>query len=396
MNILSFVIIAMGLLGMFETASGMSRPQIPPQIRRQVPLTPPSLLDLQRQQERGTLLEQAIKNRQRLGLAVPDNVRVVESLSDNRYAPKRNYAAQSCYHMIDTKDPSRFTFCNADRCTFEDGGYCEHPSGDCYDADGTLILNPKGQSEAGYDNYLSIKWDLCLAADGSPAPPPGEKPYEERIRAGCAYRVGKKIHPYYQGYTGYLMTCDAYQCLFHPGGIAYNRETKLYTDGNGETKTPPVEYFPYLDWTCLDAKKANRVASKYRCSIEVEDDENWGCQVCFVNGKHAYSGCKYIYNERGEQVGARVHIGPALQEQLDELARRRMAKQAAGNFALGGKLVELEILFRKTPVSDAAQGKVAALFEKFFERNDDEAWSDARLNQELAALRQRIQSVIRK
>lgn len=51
--------------------------------------------------------------------------------------------------------------------------------------------------------------------------PSGEKSFDEKIRTGCGYRVGKKINKYLQGMIGYMMTCDAYRCLFHPSAGAY-------------------------------------------------------------------------------------------------------------------------------------------------------------------------------
>ena len=227
--------------------------------------------------------------------------------------------------------------------------------------------------------------------------PRGEKSFDDRITTGCAYRVGK-TDPGYRGYTGYMMTCDAYQCLFHPGAhTSYNRQTKMFTDANGDaTKIPPREYVPYLNWTCLDAKQANRVAAKYRCSIVVEDEENWGCQVCFENRKHHYKKCKYTYNDKGEIVGTRMHIGSALQEQLDELARLRDTLVSEGKQGMLQNMGDLETLFRQTPVSDTVQGKVVAVFQDFFYRKDSAQWSGAQLGKELLVLRNRILTTLKK
>lgn len=357
-----------------------------PPIRR--PLSP---LEIERQHEA------AIKKRQKAGRPVdPKNVHFVRADSSRVYKPGRDYTKQSCYHMQQSSDPEDLMFCDANRCTFPDGGYCEHKTRDCYTADGALILNENGTSQT--EEFLFTKWDLCLEKDGSPVVPKGDKPFDEKIKAGCGYRVGKKIHPYLIGYIGYMMTCDEYRCIFHPGaGLTYNRQKKLFVDNEGnETKVPPSEYYPYLDWKCLSGKQANRVASKYRCSIVVEDGENWGCKVCFQNGKHVYKNCKYHYNEKGEIAGTRVTIIPELLEQLDELTQVRYTLMERNRPDIVRKMGDLEEVFHMTPVSDEKQKRVVALFEDFFERKDEEGWSDARLGQELALLNKRVHSVMRK
>ncbi|GEM_PF-4353107 len=375
-------------------SSTVKRPQQPPPFKPKPMLSP---VELERLKEK--IFEQAIANRKRLGLPVdPERARVIKAEQWQRYVPKRAYTKQSCYHVTDTKDPDEMVFCDANRCTFENGQYCEHRSRDCYDEDGTLILDKNGRSAIDNEQYLFLKSDLCLAKDGSPVPPAGEKPYDKRIQTGCAYRVGKKTHPYYEGYQGYLMTCDASRCLFHPGG-EYNRETKMFTDGIvGETKTPPVEYFPYLEWTCIPPKAANRIAKKYRCSVVSEDEENWGCEVCFENGTHVYRGCKYNYNEKGKIVSARVPISDALAEQLEELARLRwkQMEKDAPNRSVTALITDLEIFFHQTPIADAPQKKIVVLLEDFFNRENDETWSVTKLQSELALLKRRVSLVLKR
>ncbi|MBI4276514.1 hypothetical protein HY629_01600, partial [Candidatus Uhrbacteria bacterium] len=371
--IASFLMVFFASTGFAASSSGMKAPQQPPQhllLPSNKLLSPPEF-ELQKKK----MLEQAIAKRKKLGFPVdPERTRVMKAEEWQHYVPERKYTKQSCYHVAYTKDPDDRVFCNAERCTFANGQYCEQKSRDCYDEDGTLILDEKGLPAIDNEQNLFLKWDLCLTHDGAPQPPPGEKPYDERIQTGCAYRVGKRTHPYYDGYRGYLMTCDAGRCLFHPGG-AYNRETKMFTDGIvGETKTPPVEYWPYLEWKCIPPKAVHRIAKKYRCSIVTENDENWGCAVSFENGQHVYRSCKNNYNEKGEIVGTRVRVSDALLEQLEALPpfRDRQMEKDRPNRSIMNAVTDLEIFFHQTSVSDAAQEKVVVLFENFFNRHNDE------------------------
>lgn len=352
--------------------------------------------------EKDALLARAIKKRRSRGLQVDEeNVRLAKPYTSEFEGPTRSYAAQACYHQTNNTDPESFAYCDADRCVFSDvgsgypdGGYCELATRDCYDRDGVLILNENGVSVTDSRNAVFVKYDMCLNADGSLVTPSGEKTFDEKIRTGCGYRIGKKVGKYLEGMRGYMMTCDAYRCVFHPGsGVYYDRESHIFYQGNTESKTPPYEYVPYVDWKCVDARAAAHVSQKYRCSIVVEDEENWGCTVCFENGKHVYRNCKYQYDERGRIAGARVTITPELESALDDIIKYGYALHERGRPDLRRPADEILLYVHQTPLSDATQKTIVALIEDFIARYDEERWNDTRLGKELARLRSNVRHI---
>lgn len=392
-SIVSFAVLM--LYGVSISAVTLPKPPDPPPYQSPTAGKSPGEIMAEKQ----VLLEKGIKNRKKRGLPVNENnVRLVDPLYEREFKAERDYSKQSCYHTIAATDPDDFAFCDAEKCTFPRGIYCEHKTRDCYDEDGKLIVNEKGLSVRDNTDLLIV--DMCLARDGSLVTPPGEKSFDEKIKAGCGYRV-RGTTPYFkyylQGMNGYMMTCDKYRCIFHPPSATYyNRETKTFFQGENESKIPPYEYVPYLDWKCLNGKQANRVPKKYRCSLVTEDGENWGCEVCFENGKHVYKGCKYRYNEKGEAVEKVIHIIPELEEQLDEITQVRYQLMERNRVDIVRKMGDLEGIFQTTPATDAIQKKAVTIFQNFFDRKDEEGWTDAKLGQELAILRNKIRAVVRK
>ncbi|MBI4262020.1 hypothetical protein HY624_00665 [Candidatus Uhrbacteria bacterium] len=378
----------------FAFAAGVPKPQkAPPYVHPNAGKSPAEIIA-----ENQKKLDGAIKKRQKKGLSVdPDNVRLTNSQYDPEFKAKPRYTKQSCYHMTGNTDPDEFVFCDAEKCTFPDassypdGGYCEFKTRDCYDRDGQLILNEQGISVTDSYHAFSVKWDMCLQQDGSLVTPPGEQSFDEKIKTGCAYRVRSN-----SGYNGYMMTCDQYRCLFHPGaGTYYDRETKMFVQGENASKTPPYEYVPYLDSKCLDRKAVDRIAMQYRCGVVIEDETNWGCRVYFKNGKHNYDQCVYRYNEKGEPVERVINIIPELQEQLDAITQVRYQLMDRNRVDIVRKMGELEGIFHMKPATDAIQKKAIAAFAHFFERKENGTWTNAQLGRELAVLWEKIRRLVK-
>lgn len=399
-----FLLLAVSATVFIVGGTSLTLAALPRPMSRLAPPMPPRQIKSpgELQAEKDALLARAIEKRRSRGLAVDEeNVRLAALYTSEFEGPTRSYAQQACYHQTNNTDPDSFAYCDAGRCVFSDvesgypdGGYCELATRDCYDRDGVLILNENGVSVTDSRNAVFVKYDMCLNADGSLVTPSGEKTFDEKIRTGCGYRVGKKVGKYLEGMIGYMMTCDAYRCVFHPGsGVYYDREAQIFHESGTESKTPPYEYVPYLDWKCLDTRAVTRISTKYRCSIVAEEDENWGCTVCFENGKHVYRNCKNYYDERGRIAGARVTILPETESALDDLIQYGYALHERGRQDLRRPADDILLYVHQTPLSDAAQKKIVSLIEDFIARYDAGQWNDGRLGKELARLHSNVRHI---
>lgn len=324
------------------------------------------------------------------------------------YVPQRDYSKQSCYHAF-VPDPEYFTYCNAERCTFPNGQYCIHDTKQCYDPDGRIILNSDGQSVTDYDQYYSLQWKLCLDKEGTPLSAPGEKPYAERYKPECVYKI---TDPGYQGYD-FLVKCDQYRCIF-PTGTIFDMQTKLYHFGMtwGDriyttAKTPMSFDLASIDWTCRDIKAIKGFRSEFLCQGFAEREplaadqksemEPGACEICYENKKLIHKNCVYTYDAKGQRLARRL---PAFQEEFKkwfnelELLRGSFISTDAPDQKLITPLTDLKLQFLTIPLSDNIQQKLSKVIERFLGDREIKNFTRNQTIQELKKLKTDINAII--
>lgn len=345
------------------------------------------------------MTEEALTQARTRGAPIPQGTRARVAIgpfnreSGRPYIPPPEVKTRTCFYT--TGYVSENTRCDAERCTFPDGQFCLHSTGQCHDADGTLILDLKG-------NYVSDsiffpydwKGKMCLDTEGTALPPSGEKPYAERYKAGCSYRID--LPNYTPWNTDFLLTCDAHRCFF-PGGGYWRFDTRRYYDGAGTDvgNTPTFTDFSAINWTCLDIKKVKNFRKQFLCDYNGENTFS-GCQVCYENYTHVYKNCAYTYNEYGERTGKRLEM---TEEFLRELNR---FKNVIGDFIyqkdflpIAKRMTAIEIrLYERTPSVD--EERIVRAMETFNAVVEPKPRSVKKISAALAVLEAELKTILSK
>lgn len=327
------------------------------------------------------------------------------------YIPQRDYSKQSCYHAF-VPDPKYFTYCDAEKCTFENGQYCVHQTRKCYDPDGRIILNAdRTKSVTDYDQYYGLRWKLCLDKESNPLPPPGEKPYAERYKPNCVYKV---TDPGYQDYD-FLVKCDRYRCVF-PDGVIFDMQTKLYHirmtwgDRVYTTAKNPVNFnLESIDWTCRDIKNIGGLRSEFLCKGFGETEpwipgqkteiEPGDCRMCYENKKFVYKDCVYAYDEKGGRLNRRL---PAFQQEFQEwfnkldLLRSEFISTSVLDRGLITPLTDIKMLLLTNPLPDDIQLKVSEAIKRFLKDRETKNFTRSQNTREFKKLKTEINILIRR
>lgn len=209
-------------------------------------------------------------------------------------SPKRDYSKQSCYHPFHA-DYMGSVFCDSKKCQLTENQYCTEKNGQCYLNDYPLKTRG-GKSVTTMENFVFLNWDFCTDSSGALIPKDGGPPYEERFKAGCSYRIeAPNFHEkQYAGKIDFLIKCDENRCM--GGGLEFDMKRKEYVSHyiNEETrysKTPPLEEFYTINWTCLDATKVRDYNKKLLCTYAITSEKAPDCQLCYENKKFVYKNC---------------------------------------------------------------------------------------------------------